>query len=164
MAIKLIEEQGVESLTMRDVASRLGAATSALYRHVADKEALLLLAADQILAQIVVPERGDWYERLSSLVLSIRTTLGRYPGVSQYIFRRNPLTVNSRQHRDALMEIFTDAGLDGAAAEDALFAVYLLLAGDLTVGPRLDVSGRREEGRFTVALEALLRGLGLKLP
>jgi len=154
----------VESLTMRDVATRLGAATSALYRHVADKEALLLLAADQILGQIVVPEEGEWYERLTELELSIRTTLRRYPGVSKYIFRRNPLTVHSKRHLEALMGIFGDAGLDEAAAGDALFAVYLLMAGDLTVGPRVLATARRGDERFTFALDALLGGLGLELP
>jgi AcrR family transcriptional regulator len=40
-AIRTIETQGVERLTLRTVGARLGVSRSALYRHFADKQALL---------------------------------------------------------------------------------------------------------------------------
>jgi AcrR family transcriptional regulator len=44
--VKLIEEKGLEALTLREIGSRLGVSRSAAYRHFADKAALLAAIAD----------------------------------------------------------------------------------------------------------------------
>lgn len=46
-AIELIEEQGSEALTLRDLAHRVGVSHTAPYRHFADKKALLAATAEQ---------------------------------------------------------------------------------------------------------------------
>jgi AcrR family transcriptional regulator len=163
-AIDLIEERGVAALTMRDVASRLGAATSAVYRHVADKEALLLLAADRILGHITVPETGGWHERLIALERSIRATLRRYPGVSEYIFHTSPRTGHSMRHLAALLGIFRDAGLDEREADAAVFAIYRLIAGDSVIGRPAGVTQDEADAWFAATLDTLLRGFGLEIP
>src|ERR1700726_613107 len=40
-AVRIIQRQGVEYLTLRTVGNRLGVSRTALYRHFADKQALL---------------------------------------------------------------------------------------------------------------------------
>ncbi len=45
VAIRTIREQGVDALTLRDVGSQLGVSRTALYRHFADKSALLARVA-----------------------------------------------------------------------------------------------------------------------
>jgi AcrR family transcriptional regulator len=44
-AVRTIQAQGVEALTLRAVAERLGVSRTALYRHFADKQALLAAVA-----------------------------------------------------------------------------------------------------------------------
>lgn len=44
-AVRLIQTHGVEALTLRGVAARLGVSRTALYRHFANKEALLAAVA-----------------------------------------------------------------------------------------------------------------------
>src|SRR6478752_8296451 len=44
-AVRIIQKDGVEALTLRGVGERLGVSRSALYRHFADKQALLLAVA-----------------------------------------------------------------------------------------------------------------------
>jgi len=163
-AIELIEERGVAALTMRDVALHLGSATSAAYRHVADKDALLMLAADQILGQIEVPEEGDWYQRLVTLECNIRSVLGRYPGMSRYILQDNPLTANARRHTNAFFGILREAGLGEEDAAKAFFSIYMVMAGDLVIGRHVDVTQAEAQEQFIFALNALLRGLGLEVP
>jgi AcrR family transcriptional regulator len=46
-AVGTIRAQGVEALTLRDVGARLGVSRTALYRHFADKEALLAAVATE---------------------------------------------------------------------------------------------------------------------
>ena len=51
-AIRIADESGIESLTMRRVAEDLGAEAMSLYYHVASKEALLDGIADAVVAEI----------------------------------------------------------------------------------------------------------------
>ena len=46
-AVLTIRDQGVEALTLRDVGARLGVSRTALYRHFADKTALLAAVATE---------------------------------------------------------------------------------------------------------------------
>jgi AcrR family transcriptional regulator len=45
MAVQVIQDEGVQALTLRDVGSRLGVSRTALYRHFDGKEALLARVA-----------------------------------------------------------------------------------------------------------------------
>ncbi|MEU8631860.1 TetR/AcrR family transcriptional regulator C-terminal domain-containing protein [Amycolatopsis sp. NPDC048633] len=55
-AIELLDEAGLDALTMRLLASRLGVRASALYRHYPSKQALL----DAMVAHLVKPD-GDGF-------------------------------------------------------------------------------------------------------
>ena len=46
-AVRLIQEEGVEALTLRGVGARLGVSRTALYRHFDDKQALLARVASE---------------------------------------------------------------------------------------------------------------------
>jgi AcrR family transcriptional regulator len=51
-ALTVIAEEGVEALTMRNLATRLGVVPGALYRHVRNKEQLQDLVLDGVLAEV----------------------------------------------------------------------------------------------------------------
>ncbi len=51
-AIDVIDDGGLDSCTMRAVAHRLGVSPMSLYRHIADKDALLDLIPDVLLADL----------------------------------------------------------------------------------------------------------------
>ena len=46
-ALELVEEEGVEALSMRRLAARVGVSATALYRHFADKDELLQHLVDE---------------------------------------------------------------------------------------------------------------------
>ncbi len=46
-ALATIRDHGVEALTLREIGARLGVSRSALYRHFADKRALLTAVATE---------------------------------------------------------------------------------------------------------------------
>ena len=48
-AIAVLDEYGLESLTMRRLAAELGVQPSALYHHVPNKQSLLAAIADEII-------------------------------------------------------------------------------------------------------------------
>jgi AcrR family transcriptional regulator len=80
-AIAIADAEGIATLSMRRVATDLGAATMSLYRHVPGKEDLLLSMADAVFAEAPFPERmpQEWRARL--------TTAGR---LMWSVFRRHP--------------------------------------------------------------------------
>lgn len=51
----IVAAEGIEALTMRRVAEQLGASTMALYRHVGDKDELLVALLDRLAAQVPRP-------------------------------------------------------------------------------------------------------------
>jgi AcrR family transcriptional regulator len=61
----IVERDGIETMTMRQVARELGSSPMAIYRHVRDKDELLVLLLDQLAAELPRPPlRSDPRERL----------------------------------------------------------------------------------------------------
>jgi len=56
-AIRLLDAEGVEALTMRRLASELGVSAMAPYRHVGSKDELLMVLVDRLAARLVYPSR-----------------------------------------------------------------------------------------------------------
>ena len=54
-ALEIIDEGGVEALTMRRLGQALDRNPMGIYRHAADKDALLELVVEHVISQLVVP-------------------------------------------------------------------------------------------------------------
>ncbi|MDF9811155.1 TetR/AcrR family transcriptional regulator [Streptomyces sp. SPB162] len=64
-ALLVLERDGLDALSMRKVAAELGVQAPSLYWHVRNKEQLLDLLADALVADAEPPPRvGDWREQL----------------------------------------------------------------------------------------------------
>ena len=72
-ALQLINEDGLEGLSMRALADRLEVKAASLYWHVRDRRELLDLLAESILESVRVARRGGWREN----VLAAGAALGR---------------------------------------------------------------------------------------
>lgn len=61
-AIEVADEAGLDAMTMKRVADRLGAGVMSLYRHVADKDQLIEAMVDQITGEYDYPTQAglDW--------------------------------------------------------------------------------------------------------
>ncbi|MFE3555024.1 TetR/AcrR family transcriptional regulator C-terminal domain-containing protein [Streptomyces sp. NPDC059193] len=80
-AIAMLDEEGIEALSMRKLGARLNAGATSLYRHVALKDELMELAVDEVLAEIVrSPADGpDWRAAVTQLAVTFRATALRHP-------------------------------------------------------------------------------------
>ena len=71
-ALDLIQEEGLDALTMRTLADRSGVKAASLYWHVRDREELLGLVADALLARVPTQDRRqEW--RATALALCAAT-------------------------------------------------------------------------------------------
>lgn len=79
-AFALLEEEGLEGLSMRRLAARLGVQAPALYWHIADKGELLGLMAQDIYAPAYagVPHAAHWRDWLRGFGHALRATFATH--------------------------------------------------------------------------------------
>ncbi|WP_020673412.1 TetR/AcrR family transcriptional regulator [Amycolatopsis nigrescens] len=80
-AVALLDSEGIERLTMRRLAERLGHGSTTLYWHVNTKDDVLDLCLDAIFGEVPLPpEHGEHWRADVSLVLTgWRATMLRHP-------------------------------------------------------------------------------------
>jgi AcrR family transcriptional regulator len=112
-ALRLADESGLDSLTIRRLAAALGVTPMAIYRHVRDKDHLLDLMVDRLLEGMVHSATGSlaWQDRLRGLAASLLAVLEVHPS-APFLLSRPFDSVLARRLSEALLEILDDAGFD----------------------------------------------------
>jgi AcrR family transcriptional regulator len=79
-AIELLDEGGMEGLSMRRVAERVGTGAASLYAHVSGREELLQLVFDRLVGQVPLPmpDPDRWHEQLFEMLDALRRVLTRH--------------------------------------------------------------------------------------
>jgi AcrR family transcriptional regulator len=79
-AREILDEGGIASLTMANVANRVGFTTMAVYRHVRNREDLLEGVLELVLREIGHAEPGtDWLEAVERWMRDVRSHLVAHP-------------------------------------------------------------------------------------
>lgn len=119
-AIELADARGVDAVSMRVLADRLGAGAMSLYHHVADKDALLDAMVDVVFAEIDGPtDAADWRSAMRGRALATRDALARHPwAIPLMESRARPGPANLR-HRERVLGILRRAGFSVAMAAHA---------------------------------------------
>ncbi|WP_218823602.1 TetR/AcrR family transcriptional regulator [Inquilinus limosus] len=90
-AVELLDAQGIEGLTMRRLADRLGSGVMSLYWHVDNKEDVFDLALDSVLEYRGSPQDGeprDWREDVRHMLEDWRASMLRHPWSASLLPRR----------------------------------------------------------------------------
>ena len=78
-AIRLADQGGLESLSMRKLGQELGVEAMALYYHVANKDEVLDGIVDLVWAEIDPPHAGeDWRIAMRRRAISVHDVLARH--------------------------------------------------------------------------------------
>jgi AcrR family transcriptional regulator len=121
-ALTVIDQAGLDGLTMRAVAQQLGLSTMALYRYVADRDELELLVAEWCLRDLDTTPPADpvWTDQIKTMVRRVRAEVSAHP-------RTVPLLIDNRHRCLAVLRwsetvagILTEAGFTGTARVIAL--------------------------------------------
>lgn len=117
-AIKLADERGIESMSMRKLGQELGVEAMSLYNHVANKDEILDGVVDvivgeinDVVSQIDVPP-GDWKTAMRQKVLSAREIFLRHPWAPGVIESRSNMSTTPAMLRyyDSLIGLLQEAG------------------------------------------------------
>lgn len=168
-ALEIIEESGVDGLTMRRLSAKLGVALGATYHHVPNKHALLVLVANALYARIEIPERidGDWRSQVRELLLNVTKVMRGYPGVAAYSMH-HPWEIPMVHVIEATSDALEYAGLRGEAAARVSSALFFYVAGTIVSGAtttlRPDrVSPETAEALFAEGLDVVLTGMEVEV-
>jgi AcrR family transcriptional regulator len=130
-ALAVISADGVDALSMRGLAGRLGVVPGALYRHVRGKEQLCDLVVDGVLAEVDTGagRTNGWGGQVKVLATRLRTVLEDHPGIAGLLKTRDPLGPHSLALAEAFLAALQQAGLPARQTALAFSLVY-----DYTLG------------------------------
>lgn len=160
-------EGGVDALTMRELALRLGVSHSALYRWVRDLDEVFDLISETMIARIVPADEptGDtWRDWLARLAWAMHDEFLAVPGYAARVarpHRHNPASFGLL--RDRVIGAFRVAGVEPDLAEQSWhifgYAIVRWLGSQQQQHDHDAV-----EPRFDLFLDTLLRGLPARMP
>jgi AcrR family transcriptional regulator len=88
-AIRLADEGGIESVSMRKLGRALGVEAMSLYNHVANKDDMLDGIVDLVLGEFELPSAGDdWSAAIRRTAISAHEALLRHPWACTLIMSR----------------------------------------------------------------------------
>ena len=128
-AVRMLETDGADALTMRGLAAELEVAPASLYRHVESREALVLLVSEAILAAVELPDdpAAPWQERTASFAYAVRRALGRHQGRAMFVLGPDTPSPEAFSVFARGMQVYLDAGFPEELALAAVQAVSFLV-------------------------------------
>ena len=156
-ALKVIEVDGGDALTMRRVADEIGVSASALYGYVANKEELIQLVLEQIIQEIRVPEGAlDWPDVIKEFAREMLGIFKRHPGVAALTMGRVPFGPSMLAGSEYILSRLRAGGVPDEVA------VFVGDLGSLYVGGiayEQEVTPITEPGDFVAQAAAWLKSL-----
>jgi AcrR family transcriptional regulator len=140
VALRIIDEEGLEALSIRRLGDELNVRGISLYHHFPSKEHILIGACELALANVRTPNTSnvDWREWFVDNAIEYYTALRTHPNLIPILMRRHPLHIGLAEHNStagllavqgvppgvimALLEGFESLALGCAAYESAVDA------------------------------------------
>jgi TetR/AcrR family tetracycline transcriptional repressor len=129
-ALAIIDAQGVDGLTVRALAQALGVGTMTLYWYVRDKDEVLDLVADRLLAGVILPPASlNWRAAVREGAFAVRAALLRHARAVPVVAWRGSFGPNGLQLVEGSIAAFRAAGFGPQDAADAYFTVSNFVTG-----------------------------------
>jgi AcrR family transcriptional regulator len=126
-AIRLADESGIESLSMRKLGQELGVEAMSLYNHVKNKDEVLDGIVEAVINEVEwPPDETDWKAALRESSISAHEALMRHPWAASLWWRRaeGPGHMQLAEH---MLKTLREAGF----SEDLTYHAYHVLTGHI---------------------------------
>jgi len=174
-AVEILQEFGLDAVSMRNVSARLGVSPVPLYSRIGNKDALLDAVADRLLADLSPPEntgeRWDEYARRWTRELRARLRGARdsrlilWPGRDAYVEASRPLVAAMRSEgfaADAAVQgcrLLTWATVGFAAVESGVQPVRRRRRGGRAGGDPRGVDAAEADTLFDLHIRYVIEGI-----
>jgi AcrR family transcriptional regulator len=167
-ALELLDDQGIDGLTVRALASRLDVRAPALYWHVRNKQELLDEMATEVMRRVAaafaaVPPGAGWRDDLTAYAHVLR---------SEYLLHRDGARVFSGTRitepdvvrmKEPLFERWTASGWKPADADDAVDVVTAFVVGFVIEEQERRQAAETDPTRYSTAQRDAWLGEGAPL-
>jgi AcrR family transcriptional regulator len=142
-ALEVLDEHGMQKLSMRKLAAELGAAPMSLYWHVPTKYALLELCLDEVYGELELPEPdADWETAMRGMMHSVRRLALRHPWWVRNIGEFLSIGPNAVRMANSMLEPMLRAGLSTVEASQSVSTVSSYVMGFSIAEVNYNNSGR----------------------
>jgi AcrR family transcriptional regulator len=156
-AVRLADEGGFESLTMRKLGQELGVHAMSLYNHVANKDDLRDGIVDLVMSEIEVPSAGvDWKAAIRRSSISAHEVLLRHPWACSLMMRTTGVGQARLQWMESLLGTLRQAGFSANLTHHAYHALDSHITGFTLWQVTFPFDGQQE---LVGMAEAFLRDL-----
>lgn len=138
-ASAIVAREGIEALTMRRVADELASSPMSIYRHVRDKDELLVLLLDRLASEL--PRQRLPREPRARLLKACRTMrdgLARHPWIVDVLAAGDLIAPSILWLMEEIVAGFVACGLSYVEAADGYRAVWQFTVGELIIRRGLD--------------------------
>ncbi|MFJ2030885.1 TetR/AcrR family transcriptional regulator [Streptosporangium sp. NPDC087985] len=134
VAVQLLDAEGLEALSMRRLATRLGSGATSIYWHVATKDDLLELVLDEVYGEFTIldAEETTWHDAASSFAYGMRQALLRHPWAITLVGTLPAIGPNAMRLMSRLARTFEHAGFRGPDQDYAASALLSYVMGVTT--------------------------------
>ncbi|MEV0111022.1 TetR/AcrR family transcriptional regulator C-terminal domain-containing protein [Nocardia sp. NPDC050799] len=167
-ALELLNEHGMDALTVRALASRLDVKAPALYWHVRNKQELLDEMATFVMRRVTdalaaIPRGGDWRDAVAAYARVLR---------SEYLLHRDGARIFSGTRiadpevvkaKEGWLERLTAAGFSLAEADDTLDLVTAFVVGFVIEEQERSPSAGADPDRYSLTGRDAWLGEGAEL-
>jgi TetR/AcrR family transcriptional regulator, tetracycline repressor protein len=123
-AVRFVDREGLEALTMRKLGAVLGVEAMSLYNHVPNKSALLDGMVEVLLGELEVPpENHGWEERIREGYRAFRRLAHEHPNVFPLLVNRAPDTMDGVWLVEEFLKTLEEAGFGKETALHAFRAL-----------------------------------------
>ncbi len=123
-AVRFVDREGLEALTMRKLGAELGVEAMSLYNHVPNKSALLDGMVEVLLGELEVPpENHGWEERIREGYRAFRRLAHEHPNVFPLLVNRPPDTMDGVWLVEEVLKTLEEAGFGKETALHAFRAL-----------------------------------------
>lgn len=135
-ALRILDRDGLNDLSMRRIADELGTGPASLYWHVGSKDELLDLVLDRVIGELDPPDPDPerWAEQLKEVARDMRAGIGRHRDIVRVSMGRFPVGPNALHFTERVLAILRAGGLSDDMAVSGSYLLTVVVNGFMLEG------------------------------
>lgn len=129
-ALELLNEHGLDAVTIREVARRMRVNVNTVSFQVGTKARLLGLMSDAVLAHLSLEDLpGDGFQRAAEILHRYRRTLLTYRDGARLTAGNTPFEEHTREFTEELLTALSSAGIPDKESTHGMWTLFYFLLG-----------------------------------